>query len=108
MSRNSYPISQMRSQRVDPTDMIGMHVSQNDFVNASAFGDQIVNTQSQGLLFVFVGRTGINDQNLLGGVNQIAVRMCRRRFSRRANREANVVWAKLNTAHGLAMSIGRR
>ncbi len=58
-------ITQMGSERVDASNMIRVDVSQNDFHDASACGNQGVDTVVEGLLLLFVGRAGIDDQNLV-------------------------------------------
>jgi hypothetical protein len=58
-------ITQVRSQRVYASNMIRMHVSQNYFAHASAFGNLLLDTLGEDLLLVFVRRAGIDDEKLV-------------------------------------------
>jgi hypothetical protein len=65
MRSDSHSVAQMRSQSVDAPDMIRMHVSQDYFPYASAFGNQRINRISEGLLFVSIRRAGIDDEKVV-------------------------------------------
>ena len=94
------------SVQSSPRNVVRMHVSQDNLAHTSPCGDQIINGISQRLLLVFVRRSGIDDQQFFRGVNQITVRVRRRRLCRRAHRKANVIRPKLDAPHRLAMRVG--
>src|SRR5438876_4920870 len=108
MRGHVYWILDMTVQCVYATYMVCVQVCQDHFTDSTPLGDQIIDTCRQRLLLVFIGRSWVDDKNLARVVNEITVRMCRRRFGRRAHGEAYVVGAKLDAAHWLTVSLGNR
>src|SRR2546430_5824132 len=72
-------LSQVIVQSLNSTEVIGMHVREDDLAHNSSFGKQIVNARSQSLLLFLVRRSGIDYKKVARGVNQITIRMRRRR-----------------------------
>ncbi len=85
--------------------MVRMDMSKDDFAQGSSGGDQIIDTCSQRDLFILIRRPGINQKDLARAVNQITVRVGRRRFGGRTHGEANVVRKKFDTPRGLAAGL---
>src|SRR2546428_13927988 len=88
--------------------MIGMQMRQNDLAHSSSFSQQLVEAPSKRLLFVFVLRRRIDHEHLARVVNEITVGVRRRRYRRRADGEADVIWTKLDPPHWLAMRVWDR
>src|SRR5678815_4541165 len=83
-------------------------MSNNNFPNTASLGHQRVDTFSQRLLFLFIGRTGIENQNLLGCMDQVTVCMSGGGSGWRSNWKTDVVGTKLDAADYFTMSCRSR
>src|SRR5690349_15889318 len=85
--------------------MIRMMVRQDDLAHLPPGGDHLINTRRQRLLFFFIRRAGIEDQQLFGSMHQVAASVSCGRTRRRAHRETEIVWSKRNLTLGDAVSL---
>ena len=106
MRRNSHLVAEMFSKRIYSANVIRVHVGQDNLANRSSFAHKIIDRGCQRLLFFFIGRPGIDHQDLPRVVDQVAVGVSRRRFGGGANRNADVVRTKFDAANRLPMGLG--
>src|SRR5215217_6585871 len=83
-------------------DVIRVQVSDDDLAHSPAFGDHLVDTRSKRFLLIFPGRSGIEDQDLFGVVNEVATGVGCRRSRWCTNGKTNVVWSKRDPPSDLA------
>src|SRR5689334_19556134 len=85
--------------------MIRMMVRQDYFAHLPAAGDHLVNTRRQRLLFFFVRRTRVEDQQLFGSMDQVAAGVSCGWTRRCPYRKAEIVRSKRDLALGDAMRL---
>src|SRR5688572_2727474 len=108
MRRDRNRTAEVSLQRIHATNVIGMQMGNDYFSRFSSFGHHLVDTFGERLLLLFVRRTGIDDQKLLRGVNQVTAGVRRRWTSWRADRETDVVRSKRNAARRFAVRMANR
>jgi hypothetical protein len=72
---------------------------------APGVGDQFVDTSRECLLLVFIRRARIDNQQLFGVINEIAIGMSGGRLRRCPNWKADVVRTKLDLSNRFAMGV---
>src|SRR5262245_60852128 len=107
---NAHPVFlfEMLVQSLYAGRMIWMNVSQDYLSRGSSFREQLIDILCQRLLLIFIWRTWIDDEQLFRRINQITVRVRRRRLRRGACRKANVVRMKLHPACRFAVRFPHR
>src|SRR5260221_4415124 len=99
-------VFQMIIQSINTGNVIGMDMGENDLAHCSGSPNQVINTTGQRLLLILIWRSGIDQKDFAGGVNQVTVGMGSRWLCRRAYRKANVVGMKLDAAGWFSTRIG--
>ena len=88
MSGNCNVSAEMRFQSIHAADMIRMMMREDNLAHLSSRGSHLVNTFRQRLLLVFVRRSGIDDQQLFGSMDQVTAGVrCRRRVGVRTGKQ---------------------